>query len=170
MTEGDPWDGSNYGAFTRILAMARPAVLTSALKHTNRLVIMRPPWFEDRPTISNRAPEGPDHYSWGDGCEGWHLLRTEDLSVVRERMPPATSESLHRHWRAHQFFFIVAGTAMMVVEGVRSEIVAGRGIDIAPGRAHRIENQSESVLEFLVISQPPIFGDRIECVDETTDS
>ncbi len=29
-----------------------------------------------------------EHYRWGDGSEGWHLLKREDLSVIEERVPP----------------------------------------------------------------------------------
>src|SRR5207248_173364 len=38
-----------------------------------------------------------EHYRWGQGCEGWHLLKHADLSVIRERMPPKTSEVNHYH-------------------------------------------------------------------------
>ena len=29
-----------------------------------------------------------EHYTWGDGCDGWHLVKGADLSVIQERMPP----------------------------------------------------------------------------------
>ena len=29
-----------------------------------------------------------DHYVWGDGCDGWHLVASDRLSVIQERMPP----------------------------------------------------------------------------------
>jgi hypothetical protein len=31
------------------------------------------------------------HYLWGVGCHGWHLVREEGLSVIAEHMPPGTA-------------------------------------------------------------------------------
>ena len=53
--------------------------------------------------------ESAPHYGWGEGCDGWHLVRTPELSVIQERMPPGTSEVRHRHGRARQFFFVLSG-------------------------------------------------------------
>jgi hypothetical protein len=47
-----------------------------------------------------------EHYVWGNGCDGWHLLKTEGLSVIKERVPPGESERAHLHTKARQFFFI----------------------------------------------------------------
>jgi hypothetical protein len=46
-----------------------------------------------------------DHYTWGDACDGWHLLKSEGLSVIRERMPAGSSEKKHRHQQAATFFY-----------------------------------------------------------------
>jgi len=29
-----------------------------------------------------------EHYSWGNACDGWHLVQNSALSVIEERMPP----------------------------------------------------------------------------------
>jgi mannose-6-phosphate isomerase-like protein (cupin superfamily) len=102
-----------------------------------------------------------DHYSWGDGCDGWHLVRSQELSVIHERMPAGTSEQRHAHTRARQFFFVLAGTAVIEIDGRREELRPGDGAEIAPGVAHQIFNLSTHDLEFLVISQPPAQGDRV---------
>ena len=39
------------------------------------------------------------HYTWAGVCDGWHLVRTPELSIIEERMPPGTSE--HRHFHTH---------------------------------------------------------------------
>jgi len=31
-----------------------------------------------------------EHYLWGDNCDGWHLLKTDSLSIIQENMPPDT--------------------------------------------------------------------------------
>ena len=50
------------------------------------------------PKLMSRA--AAQHYEWGDGCEGWHLVRAQNLSVIEERMPPGAREVRHWHARA----------------------------------------------------------------------
>jgi mannose-6-phosphate isomerase-like protein (cupin superfamily) len=101
-----------------------------------------------------------EHYRWGEGCDGWHLVRQASLGVIQERMPPGTSETAHLHRRARQFFYILAGTAIFEVEDAPVEVSAGEGLEIPPGARHRIANPGPDDLEFLVISQPHSHGDR----------
>jgi hypothetical protein len=53
-------------------------------------------------TIKNT--DNSEHYIWGENCDGWHLLKSDSLSVIQEKMPPGTKESLHFHSKAQQFF------------------------------------------------------------------
>ena len=94
-------------------------------------------------------------YAWGNDCEGWHLVRAASLSVIEERMPPGTSEIRHWHARARQFFYVLSGTIMMEVEGVRHELSAGVGIELPSGTAHQARNNGHDDARFLVISSPP---------------
>ena len=100
-------------------------------------------------------------YLWGAGCEGWHLLATPELSVIRERMPPGTSEVRHFHRRAQQFFYLLAGELTLEIEGVERALAAGQGLAVAAGAAHQVFNRGAVGAEFLVVSQPPSHGDRI---------
>ena len=102
-----------------------------------------------------------EHYLWGANCDGWHLVKNEMLSVIEEQMPPGTSEVRHYHRKAQQFFFILAGSAEMELDGDKLGLVAGEGIHIAPEMVHRISNAAGEPLRFLVISQPPSHGDRV---------
>jgi len=101
-----------------------------------------------------------EHYAWGAGCDGWHLLRRDDLSVIRERVPPGAGETRHRHARARQFFFVLAGEAVLDLEGTPHVLRAGQGLHVAPGQAHQFRNQSPTAVEFLVVSAPRSHGDR----------
>ncbi|MEO6525364.1 MAG: cupin domain-containing protein [Gemmatimonadaceae bacterium] len=101
-------------------------------------------------------------YGWGDGCDGWHLVRVTGLSVIEERMPPGTREVRHWHARTRQFFYVLSGTLTMEVEGVRHSLDARSGIEVPPGTAHQTMNDNASDAEFLVISMPPSHGDRHE--------
>jgi len=105
--------------------------------------------------------DNAEHYIWGNGCDGWHLVRDSNLSVIEECMPAGTSEVWHYHQTAQQFFFLLAGQAVMEADGQRIPLAAGEGIRILPGTRHCIRNESNEPVRFLVISQPPSHGDRI---------
>lgn len=48
-----------------------------------------------------------EEYVWGQNCRGWHLVKSQTMSVIREFMPPHTSEVRHKHAKSNQFFFIL---------------------------------------------------------------
>jgi len=101
------------------------------------------------------------HYTWGAGCDGWHLLRTSELSVIQERMPPSTEETNHHHTRARQFFFVPRGELQVEVAGVPHLLGPFTGLEIPPGVPHQPRNVGQVAAEFLVVSQPPSHGDRV---------
>jgi mannose-6-phosphate isomerase-like protein (cupin superfamily) len=100
------------------------------------------------------------HYTWGEQCDGWHLVRGQDLSIIQERMPAGAREQRHRHARARQFFFVLQGELAIEVEGTHHVLPKGAGIEIPPGLAHTAMNESAMDVSFLVVSQPPSHGDR----------
>ena len=65
-----------------------------------------------------------EHYSWGNQCDGWHLVKLPFLSVIQERMLPGTSEINHFHHKARQFFYVLVGVAVLEVDGVAVELRA----------------------------------------------
>jgi mannose-6-phosphate isomerase-like protein (cupin superfamily) len=101
-----------------------------------------------------------EHYTWGGSCDGWHLVRSDALSVIQERMPPGTAEARHLHQAARQFFYVLAGELTMEVEQAVHRLNAGDGLEIEPGQAHQARNESGGDAHFLVVSQPPSHGDR----------
>ncbi len=101
------------------------------------------------------------HYTWGNGCDGWHLVRNRELSVIAEQMPPGTSEQRHRHARSRQFFYVLEGTLAIEVEGTSHRIPAAAGLEVPPGAVHQVFNDSTAPAQFLVTSQPPGRHDRI---------
>jgi mannose-6-phosphate isomerase-like protein (cupin superfamily) len=101
-----------------------------------------------------------NHYAWGGVCDGWHLLRGEDLSVIEESMPPGSEEQRHFHAKARQFFYVLAGELTMEVDGRLHSLIPRQGLEIAPGERHQAMNRSGIETRFLVISQPPSHGDR----------
>lgn len=101
-----------------------------------------------------------EHYAWGDGCDGWHLLQDPQLSVIRERVPVGKGELLHSHELAQQFFYIISGRASVEIEGRLVHLGAGEGLHVAAGKEHQFRNAGDTTVEFLVISSPGTRGDR----------
>ena len=100
------------------------------------------------------------HYSWGAGCDGWHLVETDSLSVIEERMPAGTSEVRHRHRHARQFFYVLEGALTIECDESLHHLPSGSGIEVAPGVVHEVRNNSSNDVRFIVVSQPPSHGDR----------
>ncbi|WP_345994021.1 cupin domain-containing protein [Sulfurimonas sp. HSL-1716] len=102
-----------------------------------------------------------EHYIWGKECEGWHLLKSDGLSVIEERMPPHTSEAMHYHEHSQQVFYILFGVATMKFSDKTIQIQAGESLHINAKIAHQMCNESDEELCFLVVSQPKSHGDKI---------
>jgi len=101
------------------------------------------------------------HYRWGNGCDGWDLADEENLSVKQERMPAGSSEALHYHQQAQQFFFILKGIATFEIDNERIEVKEQEGIHIKSGCKHCIINNTTEDIEFILCSQPSTVNDRI---------
>ncbi len=106
------------------------------------------------------------HYKWGNNCDGWVFVDTTDLSVKQELMPKQTAESLHYHKKAQQFFFILKGIATFEVDGKVFSVKENEGFHIPAGKKHRIINNSNSDIEFILSSQPSTNNDRFNFENE----
>lgn len=115
------------------------------------------------PVVSRSHPL--KHYLWGNNCDGWNLVDQPGLSVKMERMPPHTAEETHYHELARQFFFILKGVAVFEFAAQRVTVAAQQGLEIPPRLRHRIINETEEDLEFILCSQPSTAGDRIQTND-----
>lgn len=105
--------------------------------------------------------ENAEHYLWGEVCDGWHLLKRDDMSVIQERVPAAGAEVMHYHTKARQFFYVLEGEGIMIFADHEVVLHKGEGIEIAPQVQHQFTNQSNADVHFLVISVPSTRGDRI---------
>ncbi len=107
------------------------------------------------------SQENAEHYLWGEGCEGWHLLKSPGLSVIQERVPAGRAEVRHYHQQAQQFFFVLSGIARLEVDGRHLHLTAGQGCQVPAGAPHQLINEGPQPLEFIVISAPMAHGDRV---------
>ena len=105
--------------------------------------------------------ENAIHYIWGEVCDGWHLLKRDDMSVIQEKAPAGGAEVMHYHNSARQFFYILEGEGSMTFEDHEVILKKGQGIEILSQVKHQFKNQSNTDVHFLVISVPSTRGDRI---------
>ncbi|PIF47666.1 mannose-6-phosphate isomerase-like protein (cupin superfamily) [Chryseobacterium sp. 52] len=103
-----------------------------------------------------------EYYIWGNGCDSWVLRDSHGLSVKQEKMPAGTSEKLHFHEIAEQVFYILKGEAVLYVKDEKFLVKQGESISVLPNSEHCISNESQTEIEFLVISSPSTNNDRIE--------
>ena len=102
-----------------------------------------------------------EHYNWGNNCDGWHLLKSNDLSIIQEKVPPGCSEVKHYHKKSHQFFYVLSGCAAIEIENEIFQLNSFEGIEVKPGQVHQLRNETKEDLEFIVVSSPKSHGDKI---------
>ncbi|RAP74132.1 cupin domain-containing protein [Paenibacillus montanisoli] len=107
------------------------------------------------------SKQNAEHYVWGGLCDGWHLVKQDGLSVIHERMQAGASEVRHYHERARQFFFMLAGTATLEIDGVPVVLGPSDGVEVPPLTPHQMLGSTVEAVEFLVISSPTTRGDRV---------
>jgi mannose-6-phosphate isomerase-like protein (cupin superfamily) len=112
------------------------------------------------------STKSAEHYKWGGpqatDCDGWHLVKTPELSVIEELMPASTSETRHSHVRARQFFYVLEGELSLEIEYHDFVLHKGEGIEVSPGQRHQAMNKSANLLRIIVTSHPPSHGDRVD--------
>jgi mannose-6-phosphate isomerase-like protein (cupin superfamily) len=76
-------------------------------------------------------------------------------------MPKGTAEVYHYHERSQQLFYILSGVATFELNNKVIVVKANESIHVPAKLKHRIINNSDQDLHFLVISEPMAHGDRI---------
>jgi mannose-6-phosphate isomerase-like protein (cupin superfamily) len=90
-----------------------------------------------------------------------------DHKVKRIVVAPSKRLSYQRHGRRAEHWFIVNGTATVILDGVEYEVPAGGSIDIALGQAHRCENRGTTPVVFIEVQHGTYFGeDDIERIED----
>jgi mannose-6-phosphate isomerase-like protein (cupin superfamily) len=107
------------------------------------------------------STENAEHYIWGEICDGWHLLKRDDISIIHERVPAGGAEVMHFHNVSRQFFYVLEGEGTMSFEDRDVILKKEQGLEIPPEIKHQFKNESEADVNFLVISIPTTKGDRI---------
>ena len=101
------------------------------------------------------SKENAEHYTWGQQCDGWYLVKDDQMTIIEERMPPGTAETLHQHAKSRQFFFVLAGSAVMEHGGAVTTLAAGTGIEIPPGCHLAFSTRQARILKFWLLRIRP---------------
>ncbi|MDG1906842.1 MAG: cupin domain-containing protein [Arenicella sp.] len=107
------------------------------------------------------STENSEHYKWGESSDGWHLLKSDDLSVIEELVPAGEQEQRHYHEKAQQFLYVLSGQGSLEVAGKERVLNSGHGFHIPAKVPHQLRNCGTEPLRFLVASQPKSHGDRV---------
>ena len=80
---------------------------------------------------------------------------------MRRKCRPALPRICTGIKRPGSFFYILSGQAATRLVDRTVLLNTGDGLEIAPGEAHQMCNQSDDAVEFLVVSMPKAHGDKI---------
>jgi mannose-6-phosphate isomerase-like protein (cupin superfamily) len=77
----------------------------------------------------------------------------EKQSLAEATMTPGQSTDRHYHKLCEEFYFLLAGTALMEIDGETRDVAPGDAILIPPGARHQITAKTN--LRFLCCCAPP---------------
>jgi mannose-6-phosphate isomerase-like protein (cupin superfamily)/N-acetylglutamate synthase-like GNAT family acetyltransferase len=106
--------------------------------------------------------ESGEHYFWGAGSEGWRLVRSAELSLVRERIPAGLGEVSHHHLHSRQVFIVLAGRLRVTLGSSVVEVGPQQTLEIPPLVQHEVRNPYQADAIFLLASAPSSEGDRVD--------
>jgi mannose-6-phosphate isomerase len=87
--------------------------------------------------------------------------------VKRIEVKPGCRLSYQRHAQRAEHWFVVAGSAVVTLDGVRIELAPGQAVDIPRGAAHRVANEGALGLVFVEVQMGTYFGeDDIERLED----
>jgi mannose-6-phosphate isomerase-like protein (cupin superfamily) len=87
------------------------------------------------------------------------LADTPTYKVKRLTVEPGQRLSYQRHAFRAEHWFVVAGDALVTLEGIEHVVATNEAIDIPMGAAHRIGNKGSEPLVFIEVQHGSYFGE-----------
>ncbi len=104
------------------------------------------------------------HRPWGHYTV---LAEEADHKVKRICVLPGGRLSLQRHRRRQEHWHLIAGEAVVTLDGREIPFHSGQSLDIPRGAAHRLQNVGETEAAFIEIQTGEYFGeDDIERIED----
>ncbi|HRE83245.1 MAG TPA: cupin domain-containing protein [Opitutaceae bacterium] len=70
------------------------------------------------------------------------------------RLPPKSANTLHKHVRAEEFYFVVQGVGRMRIGETTITVPQHGGVLVGPGELRQIFNDTESEVLWLIVGAP----------------
>src|SRR5688572_8411127 len=85
-----------------------------------------------------------------------YLERTgsENLSARLWRMPPKSANTLHKHVRMEEFYFVLEGVGRMRVGGETLTVSRYGGVLVGPDQVRQVFNDTDTEVLWLVVGAP----------------
>jgi len=79
---------------------------------------------------------------------------SENMGARLWRMPPKSANTLHKHIRAEEFYFVLEGTGRMRVGEETLTVPKYGGVLVGPDRLRQVFNDTDSEVLWLIIGAP----------------
>lgn len=97
-----------------------------------------------------------DERPWGR----YEVLADEvNYKLKRIEVNPGQRLSYQYHYKRQEFWTVVAGEAVVVLDGQEHHLQYGESIFIPLGAKHRIENRGSDLLKFVEVQTGTYFGE-----------
>jgi mannose-6-phosphate isomerase-like protein (cupin superfamily) len=99
---------------------------------------------------------------WGNGCQSWYLQDKDQMGIFHMILPPQAVDEPHIHLHSEQFVYVLRGTLGVLLNGDTYFLTTYQGILIPKKTPHKVFNQQEEAVEFILFASPNHPDDRVE--------
>jgi mannose-6-phosphate isomerase-like protein (cupin superfamily) len=80
--------------------------------------------------------------------------RSENLGVRMWRLPPKSANTLHKHFRSEEFYFVLEGTGRIRVGNETLTVPKYGGVLVGPDQLRQVFNDTDAEVLWLIIGAP----------------
>ena len=78
----------------------------------------------------------------------------KNLSIAHITIPPGVRVKKHYHLKSEETYHVVAGSAVMYLDGEEQTMLPGQAVAIVPGQWHSIYNPNDTDMVMVVTCAP----------------
>ena len=79
---------------------------------------------------------------------------SENLGARLWRLPPDSANTLHKHIRAEEFYFVLEGTGRIRVDNETSTVPKYGGVLVGPNELRQVFNDTDAEVLWLIVGAP----------------
>ena len=79
---------------------------------------------------------------------------SENMGARLWRMPPMSANTLHKHIRSEEFYFVLEGTGRLRVGGETLTVPKHGGVLVEPGKLRQVFNDTQEEVLWLIVGAP----------------